>query len=208
MSEPQDNEELLLGRRAVELGLITPVQLKEALAEQARLIKAGHESPSLGFVLVSRKLIPEEQLVSLLWEDEIQRSDAEIRDFLESFDAPPPERPPVLSAPTRRMPVVTDETTQGTRFGKYTLLREVGRGGMAVVYEAKDVSLNRRVALKMLLPSSRINPEEAALDEERFIREARLSAKLPKHPHVVSIHETGVADGQRFIAMEFIEGRE
>lgn len=208
MSTTQDNDDLLLGRRAVEMGLLTPKQLSEALAEQQRLEKAGQEAPSLGFILVQRKLIAEDKLVSLLWEEEIQRSDAEIRDFLHSFDAPKVPQEPEGRAPTRRLPVVKIEDPQGSVFGKFTLVKEVGRGGMAVVYEARDGGTQKRVALKMLLPSSRIDPEEAAMDEERFIREARLSAKLPKHPHVVGTLETGVVDGRRYIAMDFIEGRE
>ncbi len=205
MSASPDNDDLLLGRRAVELGLITPKQLSDALAEQSRQVDEGQEAPSLGSVLVARKLVPEAKLVSLLWEDEIQKSDAEIRDFLSSFDAPKVKQG---GPPTRRMSVVQPEDKAGRPFGPYRLVREVGRGGMAVVYEAVDQAHGRRCALKMLLASSRINPEEAALDEERFLREARLSAKLPKHPHVVSVEDTGVVDGKRYIAMEFIEGRE
>ncbi|HYE99464.1 MAG TPA: serine/threonine-protein kinase, partial [Planctomycetota bacterium] len=76
----------------------------------------------------------------------------------------------------------------------------------AVVYEAHDTALKRSVALKMLLPSSKIDPEEARIDEERFIREARLTANLPSHPNIVGVYETGVIDNQRYIAMEYIQG--
>ncbi len=91
-------------------------------------------------------------------------------------------------------------------FGKFSLLREVGSGGMGVVYEAQDRTLDRRVALKLLLLSPNADRTEAALDEERFVREAQLSAKL-KHPHIVSVHEAGTVNGRRFIAMEFVEGQ-
>ncbi|MBV8878753.1 MAG: serine/threonine protein kinase [Planctomycetaceae bacterium] len=94
------------------------------------------------------------------------------------------------------------------RLGKYVIVRELGRGGMGVVYEAEDSELDRRVALKMLLGSLHGDAQEAALEEERFIREARLSANLPKHPQIIGVYEAGMLEGRRFIAMEFIEGRQ
>jgi hypothetical protein len=77
---------------------------------------------------------------------------------------------------------------------------------MGVVYEARDTSLDRRVALKLMLPSPGAGPEEAKLDEERFLREARLCATLPPHPHIVVVHEAGSIDGKRYIAMDYIDG--
>jgi len=94
----------------------------------------------------------------------------------------------------------------GRLLGKYTIVREVGRGGMGVVYEALDTTLNRKVALKMLMPRPAADAKAAAVDEERFLREARVTAQLPHHPHVVGVYEAGVLDGTRYIAMEFISG--
>src|SRR5579859_1104468 len=94
------------------------------------------------------------------------------------------------------------------RLGKYVIVRELGRGGMGVVYEAEDSELDRRVALKMLLGSLHSDPRESALEEERFVREARLSANLPKHPHIIGVYEAGILEGRRFIAMEFIEAQQ
>ena len=91
--------------------------------------------------------------------------------------------------------------------GKYTILRVLGRGGMGIVYEALDTELHRKVALKMMLGSPHADPEETRLDEERFLREARLSANLAKHPNVVGVYEAGVIEGRRFLAMEYIAGR-
>jgi WD40 repeat protein len=96
----------------------------------------------------------------------------------------------------------------GGRFGKYTLLMELGRGGMGVVFEAIDSELNRPVALKMLLTAPSITPEEAAQDQDRFLREARVSANLPKHPHIVGVYEAGVVNERRYIAMEYVQGRQ
>jgi hypothetical protein len=98
------------------------------------------------------------------------------------------------------------QTSSKKIFGKYQLLRELGRGGMGVVLEAVDTELKRRVALKMMLASPNADRDEASLDEERFLREAQLSAKLEKHPHIVGVYEAGVIDGRRYLAMEFIEG--
>ncbi|OGT56188.1 MAG: hypothetical protein A3E01_04820 [Gammaproteobacteria bacterium RIFCSPHIGHO2_12_FULL_63_22] len=83
----------------------------------------------------------------------------------------------------------------------YTLLRELGRGGMAIVYLAEQQSLGREVALKVMSPGSDQDPTLA----ERFLREARIAANL-HHPHIVAIHDFGVHDGSLFIAMEYEPG--
>ena len=90
----------------------------------------------------------------------------------------------------------------GTRFGDYELLEEIGRGGMGVVYRARQVSLDRIVALKMLVHRPFETPELA----ERLEAEARAAAGL-HHPGIVAIHEFGQHDGQFFFSMEYIEGR-
>ena len=83
----------------------------------------------------------------------------------------------------------------------YTLLRELGRGGMAIVYLAEQQSLGREVALKVMSPGSDQDPTLA----ERFLREARIAANL-HHRHIVAIHDFGVHDGSLFIAMEYESG--
>ena len=105
-----------------------------------------------------------------------------------------------------QLDILTDAPLK--QLGKYVIVRELGRGGMGVVYEAEDSELGRRVALKTLLGSLHGDPQEAALEEERFIREARLSANLPKHPQIIGVYEAGVLEGRRFIAMEFVEGKQ
>jgi predicted Ser/Thr protein kinase len=89
-------------------------------------------------------------------------------------------------------------------FGKYDLLREIGRGGMGVVYEARDRELGRLVALKLML--GRRDRPVAPQEEERFVREAQLAAALPPHPGIVGVFEAGIVEGRRFIAMERILG--
>ena len=83
----------------------------------------------------------------------------------------------------------------------YEIQRELGRGGMGVVYEARQVALKRTVALKMIRTGSQAGPEERA----RFKTEAETIARL-QHPNIVQIHEIGEVDGQAFYALEFVPG--
>jgi eukaryotic-like serine/threonine-protein kinase len=91
---------------------------------------------------------------------------------------------------------------QGRRLGDFQLVRELGRGGMGVVFEAIQESLGRRVALKVL-------PTAAALDSramQRFQVEAQAAALL-QHPHIVPVYAIGIAEGIPYHAMQLIEGR-
>lgn len=87
------------------------------------------------------------------------------------------------------------------RIGQFKIVRELGRGGMGVVYLAKQPGLNREVALKVLNINVQSDPEDAA----RFRSEAKLAASL-QHPNIVQIYEIGEQDGYAFIAMEFVRG--
>ena len=77
---------------------------------------------------------------------------------------------------------------------------------MGIVHEALDPALGRRVAIKMMVPNPLARPEEAKNEGERFVREAQLAARLPKHPHIVGVYEVGVIDSRRYLAMELVEG--
>ncbi|MBS1790309.1 MAG: protein kinase [Acidobacteria bacterium] len=90
----------------------------------------------------------------------------------------------------------------GKHFGGYEILAFIGKGGMGEVYLARDPSLERKVALKLLLTDFTRDQNRVA----RFVREAKAVSAL-NHPNIITIHEIGEADGRRFLATEFIEGQ-
>ncbi len=98
-------------------------------------------------------------------------------------------------------PTETGALARDVVLGDFRLGRELGRGGMSVVYEAEQLSLGRAVALKVLRHHLTLEPRHV----ERFQREARAAAKLA-HEHVVPIHAVGAHDGHAFIAFELVRG--
>src|SRR3954447_24492775 len=89
----------------------------------------------------------------------------------------------------------------GSRLGNYEIAALLGQGGMGVVYEALQLSLSRRVALKVIAPELSRNDRF----QERFRREGRSQAALD-HPHVVTVHDFGEAEGHLYISMQLIRG--
>ena len=104
------------------------------------------------------------------------------------------------------MPVATPNESKtavgAVLVGKYRVVREIGRGGIAAVYEAEQLTLGKMVAIKILAAEL----AQSTIVIERFFREARAAASV-KSPHIVDVYDSGrLDDGRPFIAMELLEG--
>lgn len=112
----------------------------------------------------------------------------------------PTARTTLHEAPPAPDPLL--ERLRHATLGDYDVATELGRGGMAAVYLAHDLSLDRKVAIKVMLPELTRGPEMV----ERFRREARTAANL-SHPHIIPIYQVREVDGMVFFVMKFVEGR-
>ena len=92
---------------------------------------------------------------------------------------------------------------EGTRLGKYEIVRQLGAGGMGAVYEAVHTQIGKRVAIKVLAPAVAAKPEARA----RFLREAQLTSKV-RHAHAVDVTDMGTEGDQTFLVMELLDGED
>ena len=109
--------------------------------------------------------------------------------------------PNTLDLGSARLPKRHDDVAPGSRIGNYRVESYLDCGGMATVYEATDLHLNRRVALKVL-GGDRAEDNEF---RERFVRESRFAASL-EHPNIVPVYDAGESDGRLYIAMRLVRG--
>jgi WD40 repeat protein len=135
---------------------------------------------------------------------------AELAEFLDGRERIERAVAPLHPAPASPSEMLTLPPTEGytvrplskvRQFGEYELLDEIARGGMGVVYKARQVSLKRIVALKMILAGQFASPAEV----QRFRTEAESAAHLD-HPNIVPIYEVGDHEGQHYFSMKWIDG--
>jgi serine/threonine protein kinase len=160
--------------------------INRIIADYLQSIEKG-EVPDRASLLARHAEIAEELSAFFADHDRFQRAAAPLADAL---TLPPSESP----VPSRGPKVAY--------FGDYELLEEIARGGMGVVYKARQMSLNRPVALKMILAGEWATPEA----RQRFRAEAEAAANL-QHPNIVAIHEVGEHGGQQYFSMDFVVGQ-
>lgn len=136
----------------------------------------------------------------------------EVHEYLDTF---PPEKRPREAEPLARAMVhderltkyqalrILSDDTQGLVFGDCTILAKIGEGGMGQVFQARHRRLDRTVAVKVLAADT-MDSDEAV---KRFRQEVRVAARL-SHPNIVTTHDAGEQDGQQFMVMEYVEGRD
>jgi tRNA A-37 threonylcarbamoyl transferase component Bud32 len=215
-------EDGLLGRILVDAGLAEAPRVEECLQMQAAAIDAGTDPPPrLGDLLVEKGHARREDIEQALelqagvrfacpecaraWDvAELASGDlATCPSCGGTLEARPAvDEPEPAPAPP---PTAAVETPLPALMGRYRLLSQVGQGAMGAVYEAYDTQLDRKAAVKVLRSEIRGAADEAEI--RRFVHEAQMAARLPKHPGIAEIHEIGVHEGRHFIAMELVEGR-
>jgi serine/threonine protein kinase len=131
--------------------------------------------------------------------DEFANKDTSLDSEIPADELPPPP----LQSLAPFVPVVTKSAAARgwPDVAGYAMLAELGRGGMGVVYKARDLRLNRIVALKMI----RAGADASVVDLARFRTEAEATARL-QHPNIVQVFEVGEADGLPYVALEFVAG--
>ena len=163
----------------------------------------SREERILSELLLSRGLVTRDRLEACARRREASTGTASLADFLvDGGDLDAQDAVKAAEEARALEASLAPDLPGESRLGEFRLVREIGRGGMGIVYEAEQEPLGRRVALKVL-------PAGAALDERlsiRFLKEARAAARLD-HPGIVHVFTSGRAQGVLYFAMELIEGR-
>jgi tRNA A-37 threonylcarbamoyl transferase component Bud32 len=215
MSRAKKGDFVRLGAILVEEGILTPPQVAEILQQQAITVLVCE---ACGAQYNVRRYSPVKQYEcrrchgGLVPPKGGRLENVAVQDAVEEARSPRGKVTPVAPLPlveaeeggTVRIPTDvtgTGKIRQRRSLGRYEILGEIARGGMGVIYKARQLDLERVVALKTL------RAEEAKRDDamERFRREAQAIAGL-RHPNVVAVHDVGVTEDIPYFTMEFIEG--
>ncbi len=181
--------DLTFGEIVIRKGYATPEQVRECLSLQATSSKDPKAKPvRLGDLLMRKGYL------SLASVEEVIRE--------QTGHTPPTGALTGKSVSFKEMPEDAKKASKDPKrqIGKYSLIKEIGRGGMGQVFKSWDSGLNRIVALKILTADT--SPD----DIKRFFREAQTAAGLT-HQHIAAVYDMGEQDGKYFIAMQFIDGK-
>lgn len=214
-ADSEREESTLFGRLILDRGLATPDQVQDCLSEQAVLAEK-HVQKNLGEIMVQRGILSNSQVKRLL-EDRNQlicvcpKCGAKYnvrRDWLGK--SPCPQDGTILEAAdshrsvgvvaTIQQETLTPDSPIGMEVGGCRILELIGKGGMAAVYKAKHLGLNRMVAVKMIHTGSK-DP----MIVRRFHLEAQAIARL-EHPNIVQVHDVGSFRGYFFMVMQLLKG--
>jgi serine/threonine-protein kinase len=171
-------------------------RLNEVIAAYLEAVEAG-QAPDRDEWLARHPDLADDLRAFFVNHDRMAQVGAPLR-ALAPAEAPVSEGPTVAPGETPTDPLLG----KVRYFGDYELLEEIARGAMGVVYKARQVSLDRIVAVKMILAGQLASEQ----DVQRFRGEAQTAAGL-RHPNIVAIHEVGEHEGQHYFSMDFVEGQ-
>ena len=160
------------------------------------------DKPSSGTPRVDRLTMAMEAFLEFRDRGAAADRDTFLRKYAELADLLEPMLDDLTEEPAESHELDPATLQPGRQIGDYRIVREVGRGGMGIVFEAEQISLRRKVAVKLLHPHLSLS----ASSIERFRQEASAAGGL-RHPAIVPIHEVGEWRGLHFFSMEFVTGQ-
>ncbi|MBI4618407.1 MAG: protein kinase [Planctomycetes bacterium] len=211
----------LVARRALEKGLVTEADLAECRSEARRLAERGQQL-DLGQILLRLRKLRSEEYVAIRQEisgtgRSTPTPEVRVRPGSRTGTPAVPAAGTPAGAPAGtpagkkstdvqkiRLPrpaLPSPVEGEGVPWGDYEILSEIARGGMGIVYRARQKSLGRIVALKILREGTAADDEQVT----RFRREAALVGRL-RHSGIVTVHDAGVHEGFHYFSMDFVEG--